>query len=88
MLGLVVSVLIAGALFVAIVTAGDTCGDSATAGTIEAIGAIVILIGLGAVCLRRRGRLLALVPGAVPVTAVWLVVVAHLVPGGSGGCFQ
>jgi hypothetical protein len=65
---------------------GERCGDSHTAGTVEAAGVAVIALALGAVGVRRRR--LWLLPLAVVVAGVWIVAVAHLITGGAGDCFE
>jgi hypothetical protein len=65
---------------------GDRCGDSRLASDLELVGTIAILVALGAWAV-RRGRIWWL-PLGVVVAGVWVVAIAHLIPGGAGGCFE
>jgi hypothetical protein len=87
-LGLAVAVAIAWAGWVFLTVSGDSCGSSHIASVIESIGEWVALIALGAAGLRRRGRSILLVPGALLVAGLWIVAVAHMVPGGTGACLN
>src|SRR6185437_13031977 len=60
LLGLAVAIVIADGLFIGLTAAGKSCGNSGTASTLQGIGTSVILVALGAVGLRRRGRLVLL----------------------------
>jgi hypothetical protein len=64
----------------------ERCGSSHTAGTVEAVGVGVIMLALGAVGIKRRR--LWLLPLSVVAAGVWVVLVSHLITGGSGGCFE
>jgi hypothetical protein len=65
---------------------GDRCGDSRLAGGFELAGAIAILVTLGTWGVHRR-RIWPL-PVAIVAAAIWVVVIAHVIPGGAGGCFE
>jgi hypothetical protein len=65
---------------------GDRCGDSRLAADIELAGVIAILLALGTRAVRRRR--IWLLPLAIVGAALWAVVVAHVIPGGAGGCFE
>jgi hypothetical protein len=88
LLGLAVSIVIAWAVWVLLTAGGDSCGQSHAASVVESIGEWILLISLGAAGLRRRGRYILLVPGAVVVAGLWVVAVAHAIPGGTGGCLN
>jgi hypothetical protein len=66
--------------------AADTCGSSRLATGLEWSGSAVILVVLGGFGAYRRRVLPVL--GAVIVAGVWVAIVAHVVPGGAGGCFE
>jgi hypothetical protein len=66
--------------------AADTCGTSRAAGAVEWSGAAVILVGVGAWSAHRR-RVAPLL-AAIVAAGVWYAIVAHLIPGGAGGCFD
>jgi hypothetical protein len=65
---------------------GNRCGDSRLASGLELAGTIAILLVLGAWAV-RRGRIWWL-PLGIVAAAVWVVVIAHVIPGGAGGCFE
>jgi hypothetical protein len=65
---------------------GDTCGDSRLAAGFELAGVIGIPLAFGAWAVRRRR--VWLLPFAIVAAALWTVVVAHVIPGGPGGCFE
>jgi MYXO-CTERM domain-containing protein len=64
----------------------ETCGGSGGATAVEQSGAGLLLLALGGFGAHRR-RVIPIV-GAIVVAALWVAVVAHLVPGGAGGCFE
>jgi hypothetical protein len=64
----------------------QTCGDSRSATILEWSGIAVLLIGIGGFGAHRR-RVLPVV-AALVVAGAWIALVAHLVPGGSGECFN
>jgi hypothetical protein len=70
------------------VAAAETCGDSTLAGAVEWIGAVVIALAVGAWGVRGGMRFVWRFPLAWLVAAVWVGTWAHVVPGGSGGCFN
>jgi hypothetical protein len=65
---------------------GQRCGTSTTAKGLEIAGTAALLLGLGAWGIRSR-RPYAL-PVALVVAAAWVILIAHVVPGGSGECFN
>jgi hypothetical protein len=88
-LGVLVTLLLvaAGELVVRFATAaGNVCGDSRLADTLGWTGAFAILLGVGAWSVRRR-RVLPLL-GALLAAGAWILLVAHVVPGGAGECFN
>ena len=64
----------------------QTCGDSRSATNVEWAGVTVLLVGIGSFGAHRR-RVLPVV-AALVIAGLWFVLVAHVVPGGSGGCFE
>src|SRR5207248_2156676 len=65
---------------------GERCGDSRLAADLELAGTIAILLALGSWAIRRR-RLWPL-PVGIVVAALWTIAIAHVIPGGAGGCFE
>jgi hypothetical protein len=65
---------------------GERCGDSRLAGDLELVGTIAIPLALGSWAVRRH-RVWPL-PVAIVAAALWAVVVAHVIPGGAGACFD
>lgn len=88
-LGLMVTVVLVGLVeFLADFGAAmaQTCGESGTAAAVERSGAGVLLLAVGSFGAHRR-RVTPIV-GAIVVAGIWVALVAHVVPGGSGGCFE
>lgn len=88
-LGLLLTLILIGLVefLVEIGTAvAKTCGNSGSAAGVEWSGAAILLFGIGAFGAHRR-RVLPVV-GALLVAGAWVVIVAHLVPGGAGECFN
>jgi hypothetical protein len=77
LLGLVVETVAAGA-----------CGSSAAAHLVAWIGAGAIYLAGGAWGLQRPLRGLWALPLAAVVAGGWVAATAHLISGGSGGCFS
>jgi hypothetical protein len=71
-----------------LVAAGETCGDSRTATVVGWVGAVPLALAVGTWGALRGRRALAAIPAGWLVAAAWVLVIAHLVPGGSGGCFE
>jgi hypothetical protein len=74
-------------LFVEVVSA-DTCGSNVAARLVGWIGAAVIYLAVGAWGLQRHLRGLWALPVAAIGAGIWIVVTAHLIPGGAAGCFD
>jgi hypothetical protein len=70
------------------IAAAETCGDSRAAGVVEWLGAALLALPLGAWGVRRGARVLWAVPLGWALAALWIALTAHLVPGGSGPCFE
>jgi hypothetical protein len=68
--------------------AADACGSGTTAHLVGWIGASVIYLAGGAWGLRRPLRGLWALPLAALVAGGWIAATAHLISGGSGGCFN
>jgi hypothetical protein len=66
----------------------DSCGDSRVAGYVEWIGALAIGAMLGLWGLRRGPHALWAFLVAWVVAGGWIVLWAHLLPRGSGACFD
>jgi MYXO-CTERM domain-containing protein len=66
--------------------AAQTCGTSGTATGLEWSGAAVLLVGIGGFGAHRR-RVMPLL-AAVVAAGAWVALVAHVVPGGAGECFN
>ena len=81
-------VAVGGAVFLVIVTAGETCGGDTAAGIVEWTGAGAIGLGLGAWGVLHGLRILWVPPLALVCAAGWIVLAAHLVPGGAGPCLN
>lgn len=62
------------------------CGDSGVANDLKWSGSAVILIALGGFGVYRRRLFPVLV--ALVAAGAWVAIVAHIVPGGTGGCFE
>jgi hypothetical protein len=65
---------------------GDRCGDSRLATGLETAGTIAIVLALGSWAV-RRGQIWWL-PLGVVVAGLWIVAIAHVIPGGAGDCFE
>ena len=87
-LGAAVLSLGGAALFTLITAAGETCGGSYLAGTVEWVGGAALAAAIGAWGVRRGFWGYGAVLAGWTVAALWFVVVAHLIPGGTGGCFE
>jgi hypothetical protein len=74
-------------LFVEVVAA-DTCGSNAAARLVGWIGAGAIYLAGGAWGLQRPLRGLWALPLSAVVAGGWIVATAHLISGGSAGCFS
>ena len=70
------------------IAATDSCSGSLAANLVKWIGAAAIYLGAGAWALQRPLRGVWALPLAAVVAGGWLVAVAHVVPGGSGACFN
>jgi len=87
-------VLTEGALLVGLVglvverVATDSCGSGTAADLVEWIGGSAIYLGGGAWALQRPLRGVWALPLATVVAGGWMVAAAHLVSGGTGGCFD
>jgi hypothetical protein len=66
----------------------DSCGDSRVAGLVEEIGALAIGALLGIWGIRRGPHALWSFLAAWVLAGGWIVLWAHLLPGGSGACFD
>jgi hypothetical protein len=64
----------------------ETCGSSGLASGLEQSGTIVLLLGIGALGAHRRRAFPFVV--ALIAAGVWVAVIAHVVPGGTGACFE
>jgi len=87
-LGAVIAVGLAWVGFYAVVLVGNTCGGGSTARWVEWPGALLIAFALGAVGVRGGLRILWVTPLALIAAAAWILLAAHAVPGGAGGCFD
>ena len=79
------------AVFAAITLVGasffDTCGSSRAATIVEVAGGVLAL-AIGTWGVRRGPRVLWAIPVGWLVYGVWVVLSSHVIPGGSGGCFE
>jgi hypothetical protein len=83
----VLSCVCAVVYFFAVAAAG-TCGDSTLAGAVDWIGAVAIALAVGAWGVRGGIRFVWRFPLAWLVAAMWVGAWAHVIPGGSGACFN
>lgn len=74
--------------FVAVTSLGEACGTSTLAHSVEIAGGIALAIPIGAWGVRRRAHVLWALPAGWLVAAGWYVAWAHVIPGGTGGCFE
>ena len=82
-------VSLAGAFAFFLITASaDTCGSSTSADVVSWIGGIVLALPVGAWGVRRGARVYVAIPAGWVAAALWFVLVAHVVHGGTGGCFE
>ncbi len=88
LLGAVVAVGVAWVGFYALVLLGNTCGGGSAARWVEWPGALVIALALGSLGVRGGLRILWVTPLALIAAAGWILLAAHLVPGGAGACFD
>jgi hypothetical protein len=65
----------------------DTCGTATTASVVEIGGGTLLALSIGTWGVRRGPRVLWAVPVGWIAYAVWIVIWAHVIPGGTGGCF-
>jgi hypothetical protein len=87
-LGALIAVGLAWIAFYAVILLGNTCGGGSPARWVEWPGALVIAFVLGALGVRGGLRILWVTPLALIAAAGWILLAAHLVPGGAGGCFE
>jgi hypothetical protein len=88
-LGVLVTLVLVACLELAVrfaTAAADTCGSSQSASALQWSGVAVLLVGIGGFGAHRR-RILPVL-AAVVVAGAWVALVAYLVPGGTGGCFE
>jgi hypothetical protein len=87
---LAVALLSIGAAIVAwfVIAAGETCGDSRAATVVEWVGAVPLALALGSWGALRGRRALAAIPAGWLLAGVWVLVIAHVVHGGAGPCFE
>ena len=88
-LGLLLTLVLIGLVeFLAEIGAALTsaCGDSALATDLERSGAAVLLLGIGGFGAHRKR--VAPIVAAVVAAGAWVAAVAHVVPGGTGPCFN
>lgn len=80
------------AVFYAIYLLGDgsanTCGDSRAASVVELVGTGAIVLIVGSWGVRRGPRALWAIPAGWVLAALWVALWAHVIPGGSGPCFE
>lgn len=78
-----------GAIAWFVVVVSDTCGGSNAATVVEWTGAAAIALGLGAWAVHYRGgRVFWGLPLGWVLGAIWIAIVAHVIPGGAGGCIE
>jgi hypothetical protein len=87
-LGAVVAVGLAWVAFYAVILLGNACGGGSAARAVEWPGALVVAFVIGAVGVRGGLRILWVTPLALVAAAAWILLAAHLVPGGTGGCLE
>src|SRR3954453_1820741 len=75
-------------VFWMITVAGGTCGGRDLAGVLEWAGGLALGLPIAIWGVRRGRWAFVAVPAAWVAAACWFVLVAHLVPGGAGGCFE
>lgn len=68
-------------------SAAGTCGTSTASDAVELAGGAVLGITITTLGVRRGPRVLWALPAGWIAYTAWIIVVAHLVPGGAGGCF-
>lgn len=74
--------------FYAAVLLGNTCGGGSAAGYVKWVGAVAVALWLGALGVRGGLKILWLTPLALIAAGLWVVVAAHVIPGGAAGCFD
>ena len=74
--------------FFLITASSNTCGDSTAAVVVAWIGGVALAVPLGAWGVRHGSRVFAAIPAGWVAAAFWFVIAAHLVHGGTGGCFE
>lgn len=79
---------VAAIAFFFIVTLGQSCGGDTAAAFIKWTGAAVIGLGFGAWGVLHGLRILWASPLALVCAGGWIVLAAHLVPGGAASCFS
>jgi hypothetical protein len=87
-LGAVIAVGLGWVAFYAVILLGNTCGGGSASRWVEWPGALVIAFALGALGVRGGLRILWVTPLALVAAAAWILLAAHVVPGGAGGCFE
>jgi hypothetical protein len=87
-LAAVVTVGIAAVALWFIVTFGEACGGATSAAVVKWVGAAAIALGLGSWGVVHGLRILWATPLALVCAGGWIVLAAHLVPGGAGSCFS
>ena len=87
-LALVVVAAVSVGIWWFVVTAGDACGDSRTAGIVEGVGAIAVALALAAWQLPRGRAVFWALPAGAVLAGIWFDVWAHVIPGGAGACFH
>ena len=74
--------------FAAATALGETCGTSGLAQGVEVAGGLALAVPLGAWGVRRGAQVLWALPAGWLAAAAWYVAWAHVIPGGTGGCFE
>jgi hypothetical protein len=69
-------------------SAADTCGTSRAAEAVEFAGGALLALAIGTWGVRRGPRVLWAIPLGWVAFAVWVVIWAYVIPGGTGGCFE
>jgi len=85
-LGAAVEVALAEVLVFVALVIGETCGSGTASAVVRWAGAAPLALGIGAWGVRGGPRLLWAPALGVVAAGAWILLVAHVVPGGAGAC--
>jgi hypothetical protein len=87
-LGLAILSCLCSVLFFFATAAAAPCGTSTAAVVVELGGAAPLALGLGSWGVRRGGHAFWALPVGWALAGLWIAAAAHVIPGGTGGCFD